>query len=177
MKVALSTILTALFISLTSCEKPKPETAAEATAPAVAIDSWFTNTAPANPSAIQLVRQSAKPGDTITLTGKIIGREKPFVDDRAAFILGDATVLTPCNEIPGDACTTPWDVCCESAEDKLANTATIQLVDEKGRVLKQGLKGVQGLTELSELTLVGTVAPSSSPEALIVNATAIHITR
>jgi hypothetical protein len=174
MKTTLSIIISAL--ALTGCEKSKPETTAAAT-PAVSVDPWFTPSAPANPSPINLLRQSAKPGDTITLTGKILGREKPFVDDRAAFILGDASVLKPCNEIPGDACTTPWDVCCESAEDKLANTATIQLVDGQGRVLKQGLKGVQGLKELSEVTLVGTVAPSSSPEALIVNATTIHVTR
>jgi len=175
MKTTLSIVISALALS--SCEKPKTEATTEAAAPAVSVDPWFTPSAPSNPSPIHLLRQSAKPGDTITLTGKILGREKPFVDDRAAFILGDASVLKPCNEIPGDACTTPWDVCCESAEDKLANTATIQLVDQKGRVLKQGLKGVQGLKELSEVTLVGTVAPSSSSEALVVNATAIHIAR
>ncbi len=173
MKTALPIILSALALS--SCEKPKTKAAAPASA--VSVDPWFTTSAPANPSPIHLLRQSAKPGDIITLTGKILGREKPFVDDRAAFILGDVTALKPCNEIPGDACTTPWDVCCESAEDKLANTATIQLVDKDGRVIKHGLKGVQGLKELSEVTLVGTVAPSSSPEALIVNATAIHIAR
>lgn len=175
MKTALSILISALALS--SCGKPKTGATTEAATPAVSTDPWFTATAPSNPSPIHLLRQSAKPGDIITLTGKILGREKPFVDDRAAFILGDPTALKPCNEIPGDACTTPWDVCCESAEDKLANTATIQLVDEKGRVLKQGLKGVQGLKELSEVTLVGTVAPSSSPEALIVNATSIHIAR
>ena len=174
MKTTLSIIIISA-LALTSCEKPKSETAAAA--PAVSVEPYFTASAPANPSPIHLLRQSTKPGDTITLTGKILGREKPFVDDRAAFILGDASALKPCNEIPGDECSTPWDVCCETAEDKLANTATIQLVDAEGRVLKQGLKGVQGLKELSEVTLVGTVAPSSSPEALIVNATAIHVAR
>jgi hypothetical protein len=42
-------------------------------------------------------------------------------------------------------------------------------------VLKQDLKGVHGLTELSVVTLTGTVAKSSTPEALIINASQLHV--
>jgi hypothetical protein len=67
---------------------------------------------------IHRLRTTAKEGDEVTVQGRIMGVESPFVDGRAICILGDPKILTPCNEIPGDSCETPWDVCCDSAEDK-----------------------------------------------------------
>jgi hypothetical protein len=98
-----------------------------------------------------------------------------FVDGRAAFILGDPDVLTACNEVPGDECETPWDVCCESPEDKKRATATIQIVGADGRVLKEPLEGVGGLKNLAKVTVSGKVAEGSSADLLIINATAIGI--
>jgi hypothetical protein len=127
------------------------------------------------PGDIHLARTTAKPGDPITLRGRIMGVDDPFVSGRAAFVLGDPLVLTPCNARPGDGCSTPWDTCCDKDEDKLRGTATIQVVDSSGTVVKQSMKGLSGLAELSTLTIQGTVAPVSSAEALVVNATAIRI--
>lgn len=161
-----------IFAALTSCEKPAaPEVAAPST---ISLESYFTASAPADPQQISAVRTTAKPGDTITVSGLVMGREHPFVEGRAAFILGDPTKLTPCNKMPDDHCKTPWDACCDSPELKKEGTATIQIT-ENGRVLKQSLKGEHGLKELSAVTLTGTVDKSSTPEALIINATVLHI--
>lgn len=161
----------ASFLVLTACEKP---TEPQATTPTVSLEKYFTQTTPSNPQPIHQIRTTAKPGDTITISGLVMGREKPFVDGRAAFILGDPAKLTPCNKMPDDHCTTPWDACCDTPEAKLEGTATIQIT-ENGRVLKQSIKGEHGLKELSTVTLTGTVDKSSTPEALIINATALHI--
>lgn len=170
----LSLILSALLpIAFTACEKEAASPQA-ATAPAVSLASYFTESAPADPQQIGTVRTSAKPGDTVTVSGLVMGREHPFVEGRAAFIIGDPTKLTPCNKMPDDHCKTPWDACCDSPELKKENTATVQIA-ENGRVLKQSLKGEHGLKELSAVTLTGTVDKASTPEALIINATALHI--
>lgn len=104
-----------------------------------------------------------------------MGNASPFVEARSIFILGDKEVLTACNEVPGDACETPWDNCCDSKEDKKRGTATIQVVDANGRVLKEPVEGVGGLAKLAEVIGTGRVAEGSSAESLVVNATAIDV--
>ena len=103
-----------------------------------------------------------------------MGNEKPFVDGRSAFILGDPEVLTPCNEDPADKCKTPWDACCDSPEDKKRGIATIQIVGADGRVLKEPVEGVGGLENLATVTVTGKVADGSSADALIINAQAVR---
>ena len=148
----------------------------DSTAPEVSVfDGFFATVPPEGAVEIHEARGGAVPGEEITLRGRVMGRSHPFVDGRAAFVLGDTTLLTPCNEKPDDECPTPWDVCCDSAEAKREGTATIQIVGDDGRVIAQPLREVNGLVELSTLTLRGTVADGSSGDALIVNATAIHV--
>jgi len=160
-------------LCLVSCEKQK--VVEFVPAETQSLDPYFTTSAPADPKQISVLRTTAKPGDEVTVTGLVMGREKPFVEGRAAFILGDPGKLTPCNKMPDDHCKTPWDACCDSPELKKEGTATIQIIGADQRVLKQNLKGEHGLKELSTVTLTGTVDKSSTAEALIINATALHV--
>ncbi len=160
---------------LVSC---KEKEAASATPPAAAspsaeLSKVLATEPKGEAAAIHTARTSAKPGDEITISGKIMGSDSPFVSGRAAFILGDPELLTPCNEIPGDKCDTPWDVCCEPSDEKKAGIATIQIVGADGRVLKEGLEGAGGLEKLAAVTVTGKVAEGSTADALVVNATAI----
>ena len=184
MKYAMKQLLLALpLLALVACgEKNTPASSSAAENPGSppsaappSFEAWFTATPPADPQAIHLARHQVQPGDEITLSGRVMGRTSVFVEGRAAFILGDPEKLTPCNEIPGDECPTPWDVCCDTKEAKREGTATIQIAGEDGRVLSGSLKGVGGLTELSRVIVQGTVDRASSAEALIVNARAIHV--
>lgn len=104
-----------------------------------------------------------------------MGNAKPFVDGRSIFILGDTDTLKACSDIPGDGCATPWDNCCDSPELLKQGTATIQVVDEKGKVLKEGIENVNGLQKLSYVIVTGKVAPGSSAKLLLVNAEAIKV--
>lgn len=161
------------LIFVTACGKnDAPQVTVE---PGVNLNEFFTSTAPPDAAEIHVARESAEPGAEITLQGRVMGRSKPFVDGRAAFVLGDRTLLTPCNEKPDDECDTPWDVCCDSAENKRKGPETIQIVGDDGRVISENLRGMNGVLELSKLTVHGTVAEGSSAEALIVNATEIYV--
>jgi hypothetical protein len=126
-------------------------------------------------SPIPKLRQTAKPGDKVVMEAKIMGTKTPFVDNRAVIVVGDEGTLTSCDIHHADACSTPWDNCCDEPAAVRAGTATIQVVDEAGNVLRHGLKGVSGLKELSRLRIAGEVAPNSSETAFIVNATRIEI--
>lgn len=126
-------------------------------------------------AAIHIARASAKPGETVTIKGRVMGNIKPFVEGRSIFILGDTETLKACSDVPGDACATPWDNCCDSPEALKQGIATIQVVDAKGKVLKEGIENVKGLQKLSYVTVSGTVAPGSSAELLLLNADAIKV--
>lgn len=181
MKTIPSTLVLAAAACLfVSCkEKSAPASTATSSAPAAAPSAEVTAILAAAPAgeakAIHVIRTTAKPGEEITLSGRIMGNSKPFVEGRSAFILGDPEVLTPCNEIPGDGCETPWDNCCDTKEDKKAGIATIQITGPDGRVLKDGLEGVGGLAKLATVTVTGKVAEGSSADSLVVNATAIQV--
>ena len=160
---------------LASCkENTPPSAAAPATGPSETLNRVLAAAPAGEPKAIHAIRASVQPGDEITVSGRIMGSSKPFVDGRAVFILGDPEVLTPCNEIPGDGCESPWDTCCDSPEDKKRGTATVQIVDADGRVLKEAVEGVGGLEKLAHVTVAGKVAEGSSADLLLINAQAIR---
>ncbi|MDZ8119272.1 hypothetical protein [Pontiella agarivorans] len=126
------------------------------------------------PTAIPEARK-AKAGDKIVLSGLVMGVHHPFVEGRGVFVLGDDGTLEPCDAKGDDHCPTPWDACCDPAELKQAGTVTVQVLGDDGKPIRTGLKGVNGLAELSRVTVSGTVAENSSPAAFIVNAKAIHV--
>ena len=118
------------------------------------------------------LQKSAKAGDTVTLRGRVGGNEKPLADNRAIVTVVDPTVTT-CERMPGDACATPWDACCDP--DAAAKSATIQVVGADGRPLKAPLTGVGGIAPLKELIVTGKVRTPADSGALVVDATGIYI--
>jgi hypothetical protein len=157
----------------TGCGAERPAPAGDA---AVAPEVEAVFTAPPGseaPTPIPQARTRVKPGEPVVLQGKIMGVMTPFVEGRAAFVLGDEATLTACNLRPGDGCPTPWDVCCDDPAVIRAGTATIQIVGGDGAVLRRGLKGVHGLKELSRVRIEGVADAMSTPEAMIVNARSI----
>jgi len=170
----LNLLILAGIAALGSCEKPTE--AAVAVAPANPVVTAVL-AAPVGVEAmsIKAAHASAKPGDEVTLTGVVMGSVQPFVHGRAAFILGDPEELTSCDLKPGDECETPWDVCCETREDILGATVTVQILGPDGRVLATELEGAGGLAKLAKLTVSGKVADSSAPESMLINATAIRV--
>jgi hypothetical protein len=78
--------------------------------------------------------------------------------------------------MPGDACKTPWDACCEPSEKIAANSATVQVVDDKGKLLAATLENVAGLKPLSKVTVAGVARRPAGSDVLIVEANKIHVT-
>ncbi|QQL45595.1 hypothetical protein [Sulfuriroseicoccus oceanibius] len=163
--------------AFTSCgEKATNESSTPANAASsITVESIIASTAPADAIAIAKAQDSVQPGDEVTVSGKVMGRKDPFVDGRAMLVLGDPNEITSCDMIEGDGCPTPWDVCCDDPETIKQSVATIQVVDAEGKLLKQGIKGVGGIKELSQLTVTGVVAEGSNGDNLIINASSIYV--
>ena len=119
-------------------------------------------------------RKNITIGQTLTVEGFIGGRKKPFTQSKAMFILADDSLET-CDEIPGDACPTPWDVCCEDPKKISTSTISIQVLDDNGSLLSGTLQGVAGIEPGKRIKVQGTVSSKSSSQAMILEATALQV--
>jgi hypothetical protein len=170
-----------LFLSLAcfGCEqKPAATTSAPAPVPASAASAFpaslFLTAAPADPKPVKDAKAAAKQGDKITITGRIGGSEEPFIEGRALFTIVDTRVPYCGQNNPDDKCKTPWDYCCEPADELAARSATIEVTTPDGRPIKSGLNGVRGLKPLAIVTITGTIADTKDGN-LIINAEGIHL--
>jgi hypothetical protein len=117
------------------------------------------------------LRKAAKDKQPVVVVGRIGGRVNPWVKETAVFPIVDRS-LKPCNEIPGDACKTPWDYCCEADLPKA--TVLVMFVDEMGKVIKKDPRELFRVTELQTVVVQGT-AKRDKAGNLTVLASGIHI--
>lgn len=108
MKTTPTLIAAIVALSLSSCHKVEDEKPAQAATASPKLQAVLDAEVEGEAQAIHIARKSAEPGQTLTLKGWVMGHDEPFVQGRAAFILGDPEVITACSERPGDGCTTPW---------------------------------------------------------------------
>lgn len=159
----------ALALVLSACgEKSVPT----ATPSDPRLEAVFVSAEPAGAVSVIEARKQPGPGTEVTVIGRVAGAMEPFSKDFATLVLADDTVMT-CDRNPGDACETPWDACCVEPKVLAASRLSVQVSGADGRPLGGTLKGVKGLKELDQLVIKGTVAPGSTAENLIIEATGI----
>lgn len=162
----------ALAFGLSACgEKEEESAAAKEVDPR--IEAALLNTEPENPVSVMDLRQEVKPGEQVTVVGRIAGSKVPFSEGYATVVLADNKLET-CDKIPGDMCKTPWDACCVPGQEIKAARLSIQVTGEDGKPVNQSLKGAGGLKELDEIVVTGTVAEDSTEENVIINASGIY---
>jgi hypothetical protein len=101
---------------------------------------------------VNAVRKEAKDQQDVVVVGRIGGRKNPWVKDTAAFSIVDRS-LTPCNEMPGDTCKTPWDYCCETNLPK--STLFVMVYDGYGKPVKKDARALLGVRELDTIVIQG----------------------
>ena len=174
-KYVLSVLVVAGLI-VAGCEK-QSESAPKAQAVSLPANLVLAS-APADAKTIKEVKSTAKDGDEVVMRGVIAGRKDPIAENRAVITLLDPSIPT-CDKAGGnkmgDACNTPWDACCESSDVLAANSATVQVVDYKGAVLKTGLASVPGIKPLKEVTVKGKLHVSPDGKATMVDASGLYV--
>jgi hypothetical protein len=128
--------------------------AAAAPAASTVDKNYLLEEEPKEAKDVIAVRKDSKDQQDVVLVGRIGGRVNPWVKGMAAFSIVDRT-LTPCNEIEGDMCKTPWDYCCETNLSKASLLVTV--TDKNGKVVKKDARELLGVKELDTVTLVGKV--------------------
>ena len=165
---------TLLTVALSGCGKQTTESGNNGDRPSP-LGSVIAATAPEGALSVVEARAQAAPGKAITLRGKVGGKMNPLSQGVAVLVLADEKAIKSCDVIPDDPCETPWDYCCEESSAIAAATATIQIRGEDGKLVRETLRNVGGLKELSHLVVSGTVDKASNEQALIVNAVKIHV--
>jgi len=107
---------------------------------------------PEDAADVIAVRKGAEDQQAVVVVGRIGGRKNPWIKGVAAFSIVDRS-LTPCNEIEGDKCRTPWDYCCESELPKA--TVFVMVVDDEGKTVKQDARELLGVKELDTVFIQG----------------------
>jgi hypothetical protein len=134
----------------------------------------IATTAPAGAKDILELKRTAKDGDAVVLRGRIGGRKDPIGENRAIITLIDVS-LVPCNQKPEDRCATPWDACCQTPETIIANSATVEVVDGNGQLLKANLAGKGGIAPMKQILVTGKVAGPVDQKNLLVRASSIYV--
>lgn len=124
--------------------------AARATA-SPAAGAYVLASQPAGAKGVAEVRQSAKDGDEVVVTGRVGGDAEPFVEGAAAFTIVDPA-LEPCS--PEEGCPTPWDYCCD-ADKTAANKALVKLVDPQGRMVATDARQLLKVEPLAQVVVHG----------------------
>lgn len=92
---------------LTGCGSESEDVASQ---PGAKDSKYLLADEPAGAVGVREARDKSKDQDEVVVVGRIGGRETPFVDGLAAFMIVDE-VMKPCNEMGDDGCTKPWDYC------------------------------------------------------------------
>jgi len=162
---------------LTACGPQNPQpTQSDPTPPTppasnAALPAWVLTDLPADAVGVAQIKPDAKEGDRVVLRGRIGGRAAPISEDSPVMLIMDSAIPS-CADNPADSCRTPWDYCCEPAEVKAANNATIQIVDAAGQPVSQPIAAA-GLEPLDEVVIVGVVGPRPDPAVFTVLATGV----
>ncbi|MCC9608373.1 hypothetical protein LOC68_10610 [Blastopirellula sp. JC732] len=151
----LSTITFGLIaLAAVGCSSESVKTSAPtASGPSPAGVPYILAAEPTGALGVAEARERAEDESEVIVVGRIGGSENPWIENRAAFSLVD-NALKACSDIPGDACESPWDYCCET--DKLPSSmALVKVVDANGEVVKEDARKLLGVKELSTVVVQG----------------------
>jgi hypothetical protein len=132
--------------------------------------SFLLDRLPADALEVGEAMKKAKVGEEIILRGRITDGIDVFVPNRAIFRLADESAIPSC--CPRTVGGEPGNTACGVPANM---RATIQFLDSRGRLLRNGLQGKHGLVVAKEVFIVGRVHQTDNDRVLIINATKMHV--
>lgn len=136
----------------------------------VADSEYLLEAEPKGAADVKDARQKTD-GDEVVVVGRIGGRENPWIEGEAAFMIVDRS-LTPCNERPDDNCPVPWDYCCDTP-DLPTHSVLVELIDADGKPVTIDARKLLGVKELQTVVVHGKLHKDDS--GLSVRATGVFV--
>ena len=107
-------VIFTLALAVPGCEKsptdPQPASSGEGSRVSAEAAKFLLDAEPAGAVDVIKVRETAKDGDDVVIVGRIGGREDPWINNRAAFLIVDPS-LKSCHDTGCLDCEKPWDYC------------------------------------------------------------------
>ena len=141
-------IMAAVVLVMAGCKEDKP-----AEKPPMDGTPYLLTSQPAGSLEVKELLREAKDGDEVVVTGRIGGERDPWVEGLAMFNIVDNS-LVPCNEIPGDNCSLPWDYCCDP--NVAASRTLVEVVDKNGQTVAEDARRLLRVKELQTVVVKGT---------------------
>jgi hypothetical protein len=173
MRTLVATVMIVCFVTLpfVGCESQTVSQTAKQNGPSAEGVKYLLTDEPTDAQPVISVRENAEHDDEVVIVGRIGGGANPWIEGLAAFSIVDQS-LKACSDIPGDACKTPWDYCCEP--ELSTGMALVKVVGSDGKPVRVDARELLAVKELSTVVVTGRAERDDSGN-LTVLATGIFV--
>ena len=124
---------------------------------------------------VTTARMGVRPGEPISLIGRIGGSRSPIVSNRAVFTIVDPEMKCCLETSDEDHCPRPWDYCCSDRAKLAAATATIEICGPDGKPLALALEQEGTLKPLTLIAVNGVLETPDGSGSLVIRARGIYL--
>lgn len=124
---------------------------------------------------VATARMGVRPGEPISLIGRIGGSRSPMVSNRAVFTIVDPEMKCCLETSDEDHCPRPWDYCCSDRAKLAAATATIEICGPDGKPLALALEQEGTLKPLTLIAVNGVLETPDASGAFVIRARGIYL--
>ncbi len=124
---------------------------------------------------VTTARMGVRPGEPISLIGRIGGSRSPIVSNRAVFTIVDPEMKCCLETGDEDHCPRPWDYCCSDRTKLAAAMATIEICGPDGKPLALSLEKDGTLKPLALIAVNGVLETPDASGSFVVRARGIYL--
>jgi hypothetical protein len=120
-------------------------------------------------------RAGIRPGEPVSVIGRIGGSRSPIVSNRAVFTIVDPDMKCCLETGDSDHCPRPWDYCCSDRTRLAAATATIEICGPDGKPLALSLEQEGTLKPLTLIAVNGVLESPDASGTFVIRARGIYL--
>ena len=124
---------------------------------------------------VSTARVGVRPGEPISVIGRIGGSRSPMVSNRAVFTLVDPSMKCCLETSDEDHCPRPWDYCCSDRAQLAAAMATIEICGPDGKPLALSLEKEGTLKPLTLIAVNGVLEAPDASGSFVIRARGIYL--
>ncbi|QDU93797.1 hypothetical protein [Lignipirellula cremea] len=163
-----------LLASASGCSDPAAKANSQAPRDLTAEKAkYLLNEEPDGAVGVIIAREDAKDQDEIVLVARIGGRKEPFIKDRAAFMVIDASMTVVADGAESEAGQICMDDCCASLRADC--TTLVKIVDNQGKPLAIDARQLLSAEENDMVVIKGKVERDEKEGAFTIAASGVYV--
>lgn len=154
---------------------PGPDETAAAAGGSGLPEGLMLSRRPLGAVGVAVARVGVRPGEPISVIGRIGGSRSPVVSNRAVFTIVDPSMKCCLETSDEDHCPRPWDYCCSDRTQLAASTATVEISGPDGKPLALSLEKEGTLMPLTLIAVNGVLEAPDSSGSFVIRAKGIYL--